>query len=102
MKDAKGHGSDARGMASAATAGNHQSGVLRLGRPGGAIRVKELNTQRVGIGNSPWQTVGRYRNQAVAERQAQYARVDKGETLVRVTPPRDTFARVKNLGRTAP
>jgi hypothetical protein len=33
MKDAKGHGSDAHGMANRETAGNHQTGVLRIGRP---------------------------------------------------------------------
>lgn len=33
MKDSKGHGSDSHGMANRQNAGNHQAGVLRLGRP---------------------------------------------------------------------
>ena len=46
MKDALGHGSDARGMASAATAGNHQAGVLRLGRPGAKIQQHDSSLIR--------------------------------------------------------
>ena len=100
MKDAKGHGSDSRGMASAVTAGNHQRGVLRIGR--GPIKVQELNTRRVGLGNSPWQTVGRYKNDTVAERQAQNARIDKADTPVRISSSArsQSLARVRNLGRT--
>lgn len=99
MKDAKGHGSDARGMASAATAGNHQRGVLRLGRPGN-IKVQELNTALMG---PPWQTIGRYRGTAVAERQAQLARVDKKDKLFRIPGQRvASLARVRDLGKTMP
>jgi hypothetical protein len=96
MKDALGHGSDSRGMASAATAGNHQRGVLRVGR----IKVQQLNTKLMG---QPWQTVGRYKGLAVAERQAQHARVDNKNTLYRIPGQSGpSLARVKNLGKTAP
>ena len=53
MKDALGHGSDSRGMATAATAGNHQAGVLRVGRQ---YKVQQFNKNLVG---QPWETVNR-------------------------------------------
>lgn len=88
-------------MASANTAGNHQSGVLRIGRP--IYKVQELNTSRIGTGTSPWQTIGRYRNETVAEHRARAARIDNGDTLYRTPNGRAlSLARVKNLGRTAP
>jgi hypothetical protein len=80
MKDERGHGSNKRGVQTAtrANAGNHQAGVLRIGGP---IKVQQLNPKLAG---QPWETVRGYRNRTVAERQAQYARVDNPNTLVRV------------------
>lgn len=98
MKDAKGHGSDARGMASAGTAGNHQAGVLRIGRP--TYKLQQLNPKLAG---TPWQTVGKFRNPTVAEFQAKYSRIDKPDALFRIPGQRAaSLASVRNLGKTAP
>lgn len=78
MKDAFGHGSNKRGMANAANAGNHQRGVLRVGRP---FKVQQLalDTQ---IG-APWRTVKAVSNRTVAEKIAQNMRADKGYMRIR-------------------
>lgn len=78
MKDAFGHGSNKRGMANAATAGNHQRGVLRVGRP---FKVQELALD-MHIG-APWRTVKAVGNKTVAERIAQNMRADKGYVRIR-------------------
>jgi hypothetical protein len=54
MKDAKGHGSDARDAATVnrQTAGHHQAGVLRVGR----FKVQQFNQNLVG---QPWETINR-------------------------------------------
>lgn len=62
MKDALGHGSDARK----------------------GFAIQKLNPNNIG---NPWQTVLRVRNQATAERLAQHARTDEPrprKTLVRL------------------
>ena len=101
MKDALGHGSNKRGMAGAKDTGKHQTGVLRVGRTSGNTRVGLVNGKRqvysvnapgrilvqmlnTALAGKPWQTVGRYRNRATAERQAQYQRVDNRHSLVRI------------------
>jgi hypothetical protein len=78
MKDKGGHGSDKHGMANPATTGNHQRGVLRVGRP---YKVQELalDTQ---IG-APWRTVKAVGNRTVAEKIAMGMRADKGYVRVR-------------------
>jgi hypothetical protein len=54
MKDALGHGSNPRGGATTVdNAGNHQTGVLSIGRP---MKVQLFNPGLVG---QPWQTIGR-------------------------------------------
>ncbi len=104
MKDALGHGSDKRGTANASNAGNHQTGVLRIGRPPGTAKVQELsqgpapNAQQVG--NPLWQTTkvvgpssqtgrkmlgGKYRQPNTrAEHVAQMKRIDNSDAVVRV------------------
>lgn len=71
MKDAKGHGSDARTIAAMH---NIPTGHL------GAFKVQALDTKLAG---NSWGTVKRYGNRAVAERVAQHMRTDGGFTRVR-------------------
>lgn len=76
MKDALGHGSDARAMANRQTAGNHQSGVLRLGRPPGTALIQERekipqgtiwhNLMAVGLTSSPRSSNPRAKAERVA------------------------------------
>ena len=70
MKDALGHGSDKRGAPSIATAGRHQSGVLKI--------VQTLHDPLSGAGKNTFQTVSKPVRTAVAERIAQNIRADKG------------------------
>lgn len=70
MKDQFGHGSNKSGMASAATAGNHQQGVLRVGKP---FKVQQLALD-TSIG-APWRTVKSFSNKTVAEKVAMGMRV---------------------------
>jgi len=79
MKDAGGHGSNKHGMASPATAGNHQRGVLGVGRP---YKVQELALDTHIIG-APWRTIKAVGNKTVAERIAQNMRADKGYVRIR-------------------
>lgn len=92
MKDAKGHGSDKRGMASANSAGNHQRGVLSIGRP--QYRVQEAVPSR-GV----WQTTnviggkpipsdrdnGRSGTSTIAENVARYMRADNRNAAMRAS-----------------
>ena len=95
MKDALGHGSDARGMASAATAGNHQVGVLRIGRP--AAKIQQHDSSLIG---TPWRTrmqtdlsKSRQAPQARAERIALRMQADNRRNMQRGSP--DIFTRVR-------
>lgn len=107
MKDAKGHGSDARGggrrlpsvsqvplgklpgeagvqasMARIGAAG--QAHVARIaqahGIQGGPFKVQSLNLKLAG---QPFKTVKSFRNNTVAEHVAKYMRTDGGYTRVR-------------------
>lgn len=76
MKDAKGHGSDAR--AAHALANGHPKATPP--RAHGAFKVQALNPKLAG---SPWSTQKSYGRRAVAERVAQHMRTDGGHMRVR-------------------
>jgi hypothetical protein len=96
MKDAKGHGSDSRGMASASTAGNHQQGVLRVGRPD--AKIQQHDSALIG---TPWRTVQKIglagvhsvRPEAKAERVALRRQADNRHYMQRNSP--DIYTRVR-------
>lgn len=95
MKDAQGHGSDARGAASVnrQTAGHHQAGVLRIGRQ---YKVQQFNPGLIG---QPWETTNRIGGKpipgdrktghsaasTVAENVAKYMRADNRNSGMRQT-----------------
>lgn len=105
MKDAKGHGSDARGgdaakeavrqiggigRAKIANIINNSSGEAHVARiaqahgiQGGPYKVQGLDASPNRAGQ-PWATQKQYTRRAVAERIAQHMRTDNAADLVRV------------------